>query len=112
VVHDDIDLALGRLRYRDQGSSGGHRGVESIIEALGTVEFARLKVGVGRPDRAGPQAPDAADFVLSAAGPEERGVLDRAFRRAAESLDVWIGEGVDRAATLYNGPEREPGRGS
>jgi PTH1 family peptidyl-tRNA hydrolase len=105
VVHDDLDLPLGRLRYRAGGSSGGHLGVESAIASLGTQAFARMKVGIGR--EAGQ---DAADFVLAPLGDPERSVLDRAVDRAAESLDVWIADGVGRAASLYNGPEREPGR--
>ncbi len=105
VVHDDLDMTLGRLRYRARGSSGGHRGVQSIIDRLGTSEFARLKVGIGREE-----GRDAVEIVLGRIGDREREAIDRAVRRAAESLDVWIAEGVDRAASLYNAPEGEPGR--
>jgi len=107
VIHDDLDLPLGRLRYRGRGSSGGHRGVESIFEALGTQQFARLKIGIGREE-----SRDATDYVLSPIQARERSTLDRALQRAAESLDVWIAEGVERAALLYNGPESEAGQGS
>jgi peptidyl-tRNA hydrolase, PTH1 family len=106
VVHDDLDLPVGRLRFRGRGSSGGHLGVQSIIECLGTDEFARLKLGIGR--EAGR---DAAEFVLAPPGGRERSALDRAVGRAAESLDVWIADGVERAALIYNGPEPEPGQG-
>ena len=107
VVHDDLDLPMGRLRFRASGSSGGHRGIESILGSLGTGDFARLKVGIGRePGR------DAADYVLSPIGGAERSVLDRALQRATESLDVWIAGGTERAALQYNGPELEPGQGS
>jgi len=106
VVHDDLDLPLGKLRYRAKGSSGGHRGVESIIGALGTQAFDRLKVGIGREE-----GRDAAEFVLSPVGATERTVLDRAVELATESLDVWIAEGVERAALRYNGSEPEPGKG-
>ena len=107
VVHDDLDLPLGRLRYRAQGSSGGHRGVQSIIERLGTSEFARLKVGIGREE-----GREVVDFVLGRMGAEERKAIDRAVERAVQSLDVWMAEGVERAASRYNAPEGEPGRDS
>jgi PTH1 family peptidyl-tRNA hydrolase len=103
VVHDDLDLPLGRLRYRRSGSSGGHRGVASILEAFQSEEFARLKIGIGRRE-----GQDPAEFVLDTVAPEERAVFDQAVARATESLDVWIREGVERAALLYNAPE--PGR--
>ncbi len=102
IVHDDLDLPLGRLRYRARGSSGGHRGLESIFEALGTQDVARLKVGIGRVEGI-----DPTDYVLSTIQSQERLVLERALQRASESLDVWIAEGVERAALLYNGPEPE-----
>ena len=107
VVHDDLDLPLGRLRYRAKGSSGGHRGVQSIIERMATSDFARLKVGIGREE-----GRETVDFVLGRIGEGEREAIDRAVARAAESLDVWIAEGVDRAASRYNQPEGEPGRDS
>ena len=81
--------------------------MQSIIDSLGTDAFARLKIGIGRDE-----SREAADFVLSPAGPKEKAVLDRAVERASESLDIWIAEGVDRAATLFNAPEEKPGRGS
>ncbi len=102
VVHDDLDLPLGRLRYRSGGASGGHRGVESILAALGTDCFSRLKIGIGRePGR------EAADYVLAPIAAEEREPMARAVARASESLDVWLQGGVERAALLYNGKEPE-----
>ena len=97
VVHDDLDLPLGRLRYKQDGSSGGHRGVDSVLQDLGTEEFDRLKVGIGRRE-----GQDPAEYVLDPAGGEERAALDQALERAAESLDVWIHDGFERAAQLYN----------
>jgi PTH1 family peptidyl-tRNA hydrolase len=107
VVHDDLDLPLGRLRYRKSGSSGGHRGVASVLEALSTEEFARLKIGIGRRE-----GQDAAEYVLEKVEPEEEEPLAAAVERAARSLEVWLAEGVERAALTYNGtPERDgPGR--
>lgn len=99
VVHDDLDLPLGRLRYKKRGSSGGHLGVASLLEALGTEEFARLKVGIGRRE-----GKDPAEFLLEPAEPEARAVLWGTAERAAESLEVWLREGIERAAQLYNAP--------
>lgn len=106
VVQDDLDLPLGRLRYRRSGSSGGHRGVASVIEALGTADFARLKLGIGRGE-----SQDPAEFVLEPGGPRERTVLLGAVERAAESLQVWLSDGIERAAQLYNSQLREKSDG-
>src|SRR5512137_1292987 len=80
VVHDDLDLPLGRLRVVAAGGAGGHRGVRSIQETLGTTEFPRVRVGIGRPEAG--QA--AADRVLTDFTPEERPVATAAVARAAE----------------------------
>ena len=99
VVHDDLDLPLGRLRFRARGSSGGQRGVASIIAHLGSEAFPRLKVGIGRPP-AGWAAPD---WVLSPFKPEEADLLARVVDRAAEGVRVWLEEGLARAQQRYNG---------
>jgi PTH1 family peptidyl-tRNA hydrolase len=98
VVHDDLDLPLGRVRFRGRGSSGGHRGIASIIEAFSTDDFARLKVGVGRPE-----AMDAADYVLAPLRGEEEKKLLEIASRAAETLPVWLSEGTESCANRYNG---------
>lgn len=103
VVHDDLDLPLGRLRFRASGSSGGHRGVQSILDHLGTDFFARLKVGIGREEDR-----DPAEFVLSTIGQREKSILEGSLDRAAESIDVWIAEGTGKASLRYNGPEPKP----
>jgi PTH1 family peptidyl-tRNA hydrolase len=100
VVCDDLDLPMGKLRFRARGSSGGHRGVASIIEALGTERFSRLRVGIGRPEGG-----DAAAYVLERLGGESEQALSGSARRAAETLPLWIQEGVAACANRFNGPQ-------
>jgi len=98
VIVDDIDLPLGRLRLRAEGSSGGHRGLESIEAQLGTREFARLRGGVGRP--AGERV--AAEHVLEKFLPEERPVVVRMVAAAAEAVEAWWRNGWEAALPLGN----------
>ncbi len=100
VVHDDLDLALGRLRIKSRGGAGGHNGMLSIIDALGSDRFARVKIGVGRP----PAGEDAADYVLSSMPPDERSILAEAVRRAIEAVECWIAEGVMTVMNQFNQP--------
>jgi len=102
VVHDDLDLPEGRLRFRSDGSSGGHRGVQSLIEALGSGSFARLKVGIGR--RAGSEA---ADYVLERLSREEEAQFLELCVEAARTLPVWIRQGVTACANRFNGVKRD-----
>src|ERR671931_81015 len=78
VVHDELDLALGDVRERDGGGHGGHNGLRDIIARLGTGDFRRLRIGIGRP----PDGVDPADYVLATFRPEERAVIDEAIERA------------------------------
>ena len=98
VIVDDIDLPLGRLRLRAEGSFGGHRGLESIEAQLGTREFARLRGGVGRPT--GERG--AADHVLEAFTSEERPVVARMVTAAAETVETWWRDGWQAALPLGN----------
>lgn len=97
VVHDDLDLPATRLRVRHDGGAGGHRGVLSIMEHLGT-NFDRLKVGVGRP----PSGRAAADYVLKPMAKAELSAWDDVIERANDALECWLAHGVDQAMTLYN----------
>jgi len=99
VVHDDMDLALGKLRLRPRGSSGGHRGVESVIKHLGTTEFPRLKIGIGRP----PAGMDPVDFVLSPFTPEERAIIDQTIARAADAIEFLVTHTIDETMSRFNG---------
>ena len=93
VVHDDLDLALGRLRVKRKGGDGGHQGVRSIIEAMGGNTFLRLKVGIGRP----PRGVDPADYVLSSFEEEDELEIRSTLSKAAETVEVILSEGVDAA---------------
>jgi PTH1 family peptidyl-tRNA hydrolase len=98
VIHDDLDLELGRLRIKRNGGSGGHNGLLSILTALETDEFCRLKVGIGRP------APgeDPAEFVLSPFPPEETPRIEVGLERAVAALDALVAEGVESAMNRFN----------
>jgi len=98
VVVDDLDLPLGRLRLRASGSAGGHNGLKSIIEALGTTEFPRLRVGIGRPA----EGVDPADHVLTRFTSDEQAVVDAALDRAAEAIETAITEGIETAMNRFN----------
>lgn len=98
VVYDDLDLPLGSLRLRGGGGSGGHRGMESIIGALGEDSFPRLRLGIGRP----PGRMDPADFVLEDFHDEEAEAVQAAITRATECLRELIRSGLERAMTKFN----------
>ncbi len=100
VVADDVNLPLGRLRARRGGSDGGHRGFRSIAEQLGTEEFARLRIGVGRGD---PRR-DLADFVLGGFDIDERPVISEAIGRAADAGELFVGDGIEAVMNRFNGP--------
>lgn len=99
VVCDDVDLPLGRLRLRAGGSAGGHRGLLSVTEALGTEEFPRLRVGVGRP----PEGMDTADWVLSDFGQEEETIVARVVPAAADAVEAVLRTSLERAMSEFNG---------
>lgn len=98
VIHDDLDLELGRLRLRPQGGPGGHNGVRSVIESLGTEAFPRLRIGIGRP----PEGWEAATFVLNPFEPEEKAIVDRTVALAAEAAETFLREGLEAAMNRYN----------
>lgn len=102
VVHDDLDLEPGRLRIKPAGGHGGHNGIKSIIEALGTPQFVRLKIGIGRP------APrqDSADFVLEPVTKDEMAVMDPCLERAVDALECLIHRGVEPAMNRFNVREK------
>ena len=97
VVHDDLDLAFGRLRIKRRGGDGGHQGVRSIIQSMGRSDFLRLKVGVGRP----PAGREPADYVLESFDEEERSQLDSIRSLAAEAIETMLTEGIDTAMNRY-----------
>lgn len=99
VVTDDVDLPLGRLRLRREGSAGGHNGLRDIIARLGTDEFARLRVGIGRSGT----SRATVDHVLSTFRGDEREVADEAIATAADAAEHWLTEGIDSAMNAFNG---------
>ncbi len=99
VVHDDVDLPLGTLRIRPGGSSAGQKGVESVIERLGTQDFPRLRIGVGRP----PGQMLAAAYVLQDFGRGETELLGLTLDRAVEAALALVREGLDKTMNQYNG---------
>jgi len=98
VVCDDVNLPFGRLRARGSGSEGGHNGLRSIAETLGTTDYARLRVGVGRGD----DRRDLADHVLSRFTPEETAGLEGVVARSADAVEAWIADGLSAMMNAYN----------
>jgi len=99
VAYDDVDLPLGILRIRPSGGSGGQKGMQSIIERLGTDEFPRLRIGTGRP----PGRMEAADYVLQDFPTQETDLLNDTLDRAVEAMLTFIRDGLDKAMNLFNG---------
>jgi PTH1 family peptidyl-tRNA hydrolase len=97
VVHDDLDLPFGRLRFKRRGGDGGHQGVRSVIDGMGGNNFLRLKVGIGRP----PSGMDSADYVLGAFDRNEQSLLDQILCEAADSLKVLLLEGLEKAMNQF-----------
>lgn len=98
VIHDDLDLKKGTIRIRARGSSGGHKGVESIIKHLETEEFARVRIGIGRPS---PSLEETA-YVLEGFEKEEKEMIAQAVREAADAVGIIIKEGLGEAMNRYN----------
>lgn len=102
VIFDDVDLPLGTLRIRPGGGSSGQKGMTSIIERLGTQDFPRLRVGIGRP----PGRMEAADYVLQAFSKGEKELLDTTLDRAVQAILEFTGAGLDSAMNKYNGMDQ------
>jgi len=99
VIYDDLDLPLGTVRLRPEGGSGGHKGMRSIIEHLGTRSFSRLRIGIGRP----PGRMDPAAYVLQDFSAEEELLLEETLARAVFAVEAWLREGIEEAMGRYNG---------
>lgn len=98
VLHDDLDLPLGTVRLKRGGGTGGHNGLRSVAEELGTPDFLRVRIGIGRP----PEGIDPADYVLSRVPPDARERFDRAVAAAAEAVGEIAAAGFDKAMTRRN----------
>lgn len=104
VVVDEVALPFGRLRARARGSAGGHNGLRSCIERLGTTEFARLRLGVGRGDA----RRDLADHVLSKFEADEQSALGEFIARAADAAEMFAAEGIEKVMNTYNPGATDP----
>ena len=98
VVHDDLDLPFGAIRLRAEGSAGGHRGVQSIIDELGTREFARLRIGIGRPQ----EGEDTVDYVLGLVSWDLRPQWDEVLAQASAAAKGWASLGLETAMNRFN----------
>ena len=98
VICDDINLPTGKLRLRRSGSAGGQKGLENVVLHLGTQDVPRLRIGIGLP----PAGRDSADYVLERFHKSERATTDAAIVAAADAVEAWIAEGIDRAMNRFN----------
>ncbi|MBM4068748.1 MAG: aminoacyl-tRNA hydrolase [Planctomycetes bacterium] len=99
VVCDDINLPLGKLRFRARGTHGGHNGLRDIQSHLGTTEFSRLRIGVGTADN-----DETIDHVLGRFRPVEQAVIDDAVQLAAQAIAFWVKHGIEKTMNEYNNP--------
>lgn len=99
AIHDDLDLPVGALRIRPGGGSAGQKGLASIIQQLGTQEFPRLRIGIGRP----PGQMSGADYVLQDFSRDELDLIAQALSRAVQSVQVFIVDGIESAMNQFNG---------
>ena len=104
VVVDEVALPFGRLRARARGSAGGHNGLKSVIERLGTTEFPRLRLGVGRGDA----RRDLADHVLSKFEADEQSALGEFITRAADAAEMFAADGIEKVMNTYNPGATDP----
>jgi len=96
VICDDMDLPLGKIRIRQQGGSGGHKGITSIINSLGNDAFTRIRIGIGHPDD------DEISFVLSNFSSEDKQVIDKAIIEVSDAIDCILSDGIEAAMNRYN----------
>jgi PTH1 family peptidyl-tRNA hydrolase len=102
VVHDDLDLPLGRVKVAKQGGGGGHKGIQSLFDHLGTREFSRVKIGVGRPRQGEP----VDEFVLSPFYREDRAAVEAVLQKAIHACELFVSEGIETAMNQMNRQER------
>ncbi|KUG05200.1 peptidyl-trna hydrolase [hydrocarbon metagenome] len=98
VIYDDMDLETGRIRVRADGGSGGHKGISSINERLGSQEFPRVRIGIGRP----PEHWSVEAWVLSETQADEKADIETAVKKASDAVICWVKEGIVQAMNQYN----------
>ncbi|MCL4541004.1 MAG: aminoacyl-tRNA hydrolase [Chloroflexi bacterium] len=104
LIYDDLDLPLGRVRIRPQGAPGGHHGLESIFKETGSQDFPRVRIGIGRPAR----REEVIDFVLSPFTPNELRIMEPAWQRAIQAVDLWLSSGIGVVMNTINGASASP----
>jgi PTH1 family peptidyl-tRNA hydrolase len=104
VIYDDLDLPLGKIRLRQSGSSGGHKGMNSIISALGSEDFPRIRVGIGRPQTEGQSISEDAivNYVLNDFSPQEEATIKPVIARVSEAIECFLTEGIKAAMNKFN----------
>jgi len=104
VIYDDLDLPLGKVRLRQSGGSGGHKGMNSIISALGSEDFPRIRVGIGRPQTEEQSINEDAivNYVLSDFSPQEEAIIKPVIAKVSEAIDCFITEGIEAAMSKFN----------
>ncbi|MCJ7576776.1 MAG: aminoacyl-tRNA hydrolase [Dehalococcoidia bacterium] len=104
VIYDDLDLPLGKIRLRQSGSSGGHKGMNSIISALGSEDFPRIRVGIGRPQTEGQSISEDAivNYVLNDFSPQEEAIIRSVTARVSEAIDCFLTQGIKAAMNKFN----------
>lgn len=98
VIYDDLDLEKGKLRLRQKGSAGGHNGIKSLIQHIGTQNFNRIRVGISRP----PQGMKVPDYVLSKFSKQEQPLMEEAFDHAANACEYWLEKPFTEVMNVFN----------
>ncbi len=104
VIYDDLDLPLSKIRLRQNGGSGGHKGMNSIISALGSEDFPRIRVGIGRPQAEEQSISEDAivHYVLSDFSPQEEAIIKPVIAKVAEAIDCFLTQGIEAAMSKFN----------
>ena len=104
IIYDDLDLPLGKIRLRQSGGSGGHKGMNSIISDLGSEDFSRVRVGVGRPQVEEQSISEDAivNYVLSDFSPQEEAIIKPAIATVSEAIDCFLNQGIEAAMSKFN----------
>jgi PTH1 family peptidyl-tRNA hydrolase len=104
VIYDDLDLPLGKIRLRQSGSSGGHKGMNSIISALGSEDLPRIRVGIGRPqaERQSMSEEAIVNYVLSDFSPQEEAIIRPVIAKVSKAIDCFLTQGIEAAMSMFN----------
>jgi PTH1 family peptidyl-tRNA hydrolase len=113
IIYDDLDLPLGKIRLRQSGSSAGHKGMNSIISALGSEDFPRIRVGIGRPQTEQQAVNEDAivNYVLSDFSPQEEAIIKPVIARVSEAIDCFLTQGIVPAMSKFNQSPHEATQG-